>query len=281
MRRFSMFTSVAFVLLVLAAWAKAQQGAYEFISIDPPGSVESHANGINAQGDIVGRFIDRDGQSHAFLWSNGSYRLIDTDGSSSINARGDILAGDLLRGGEVVGINYPDALWTSPLKINDAGDIAGGYGEVPYTECGPYHGFVLSNGEYTQIELPVDDVSGILVHGINDAGELVGVYTIEGCDESNPAYHGFLLEDGSFTKIDVPNSTATVAFGINERGAIVGIYDRAGRGHGFLLWKGVFTDIDFPGARGTRAKDINDRGWIVGDYWPQGALPRGFIAIRK
>jgi len=182
----------------------------------------------------------------------------------------------------VIGINYPDALWTSPLKINDAGGIVGAYGEVPYTECGPYHGFLLSNGEYTQIELPVDGVSGIVVHGINDAGELVGVYTLEGCDESNPAYHGFLRGDGSFTKIDAPNSTATVAFGINERGAIVGIYDRAGeRSHGFLFWKGVFTDIDFPGARGTRAKDINDRGWIVGDYWPQGALPRGFLAIRK
>ena len=273
---------------------EAQKQEYEFIEIAPPGSIESHANGINAQGDIVGRFIDKNGQSHAFLWSNGSYRLIDTDrytfyAAYGINARGDILADDanvdaayLLRKGEVIKISFPGALWTSALKINDAGDIVGAYGEVPYTECGPYHGFLLSNGEYTQIELPVDDVSGIVVHGINDAGELVGVYTLEGCDESNPAYHGFLRGDGSFTKIDAPNSTATVAFGINERGAIVGIYDRAGeRSHGFLFWKGVFTDIDFPGARGTRAKDINDRGWIVGDYWPQGALPRGFLAIRK
>ncbi len=294
MKRIIMFMSVAFVLFVSVAWAQAQQRGYDFISIDPPDSVESHANGINAQGDIVGNFVDQYGLSHAFLLSKGSYRLIDIDGftfsgATGINAGGDILAGDangvsyLLRGGEVISISVPGALWTSALSINDAGDIVGAYGEEEYTEGGPHYGFLLSKGEYTQIELADVNVCGTVAHSINDAGEIAGDYTLAPCDKSNPdpEYHGFLLGDGSFTKIDVPNSTRTVAFGINERGAIVGIYDRAGRGHGFLLWKGVFTDIDFPGARGTRAKGINDRGWIVGDYWPQGALPRGFLAIRK
>ena len=271
---------------------EGQQSLYSFISIDPPGSVESHANGINAQGDIVGRFIDQKGQSHAFLFSNGNYRIIDIDGfafvgANDINARGDIFAWDtnggnyLVRGGEVISFNFPGALWTSAARISDPGDIVGTYGEVPYTECGPYYGFLLSKGEYTQIELPVANVSGIAVHGINDAGELVGVYTIGGCDESNPAYHGFLLGNGTFTKIDAPNAFATVAYGINERGAIVGTYNRAGeRNHGFLLSKGVLTDIDFPGSQHTRAKDINDRGWIVGDYRVPGAT-HGFLAIRK
>ncbi len=294
MKRFSMFMSVAFVVLVSAASAQPQKPAYDFISIDPPGAAESHALGINAQGDIVGRFIDQDGQSHAFLWSNGSYHLIDIDGftflgASDINARGDILAGDangnsyLLRGGEAISIIFPGALWTSAESINDAGDIVGAYGEEEYTEGGPHYGFLLSKGEYTQIELPDVNVCGIVPHRINDAGEIVGDYTLAPCDETNlnPEYHGFLLGDGTFTKIDVPNAVGTVPRGVNERGAIVGGYFRAGdRDHGFLLWKGVFTDIDFPGSLLTGARDINDRGWIVGTCRVPGTF-RGYLAIRK
>src|SRR5439155_9880083 len=65
-----------------------------------------------------------------------------------------------------------------------------------------------------------------------------------------------------FTTIDVPNSVTTNAFGINDRGQIVGGYD----GHGFLLSGGTFTTIDVPNSQGTGANRINDRGQIVGNY---------------
>src|SRR5207247_6697694 len=63
------------------------------------------------------------------------------------------------------------------------------------------------------------------------------------------------------TTIDVPGAAATDAFGINERGQIVGVYYIAdGRGHGFLLDSGTFTTIDAPGARYTYPHGINGRG---------------------
>ena len=68
----------------------------------------------------------------------------------------------------------------------------------------------------------------------------------------------------TFSTIDFPGASFTVAFGINNRGEIVGNYGFAdGTGHGFLLDKGNFRTIDFPGAF-TQASGINNRGQIVG-----------------
>jgi len=295
MKRISMFMSVAFVVLVSGGWAQAQKPAYNFFTIDPPGSVYTIAMAINAQGDIVGGFRDNDDQYHGFLLSQGSYRVIDVPErqysfAQGINAYGQIvgeysdsdgiLHGFLLDRGNFVTIDVPGALWTSPQTINDAGDIAGVAGDVEYTDGGPHYGFLLRKGEYTQIELPDVNVCGNYVHSINDAGEVVGDYTIAPCNVSNPEFHGFMLKDDSFTKIDVPNAVGTVPYGINAQGVIVGTYGRAGeRGHGFLLWKGVVTDIDFPGSRYTRAFGINTRGWIVGDYGANG-VKHGFLAIK-
>jgi uncharacterized membrane protein len=41
-------------------------------------------------------------------------------------------------------------------------------------------------------------------------------------DDGNGAQHGYLLEQGRFTTVDVPGAAATDAFGINDRGQIVG-----------------------------------------------------------
>jgi probable HAF family extracellular repeat protein len=58
----------------------------------------------------------------------------------------------------------------------------------------------------------------------------VGTYA-----DANFEEHGFLLSRGTFTTIDVPNGNFTNAFGINERGQIVGRYvDASGNVHGFL-----------------------------------------------
>ena len=83
-----------------------------------------------------------------------------------------------------------------------------------------------------------------------------------------------------FVAIDVPNSTFTLASGINPQGDIVGIYgDASGYEHGFLLKDSVFTTIDVPGSLvgvsgtlQTEANGINSEGDIVGDYFaPPGA----------
>ncbi len=84
----------------------------------------------------------------------------------------------------------------------------------------------------------------------------------------------------SFTSIDVPGATGTLATGINDHGAIVGIYyDASGNSHGFLMENGAFSTVDVPGSLvgvsgmlQTEANGINLAGDIVGDYYaPPGA----------
>ena len=71
------------------------------------------------------------------------------------------------------------------------------------------------------------DPSSTQALDINDRGEIVG-----NCDEG-PGSHGLLLRHGAFTIIDVPGATATVAFGVNNLGDVVGRYtDIAGVLHG-------------------------------------------------
>jgi probable HAF family extracellular repeat protein len=79
-----------------------------------------------------------------------------------------------------------------------------------------------------------------------------------------------------FRTIDFPEATATQAFGINERGDVVGDYtDAAGNVHGFLWSNGNFSSIDYPGAALTSARGINDAGEIVGAFSTAGDLDHG------
>src|SRR5579863_2980656 len=70
-----------------------------------------------------------------------------------------------------------------------------------------------------------------------------------------------------YSTIDYPGATSTSAWGINNRGEVVGVYSLPDKStHGFLWSGGQISSIDFPGATGTDAWGINSRGDIVGDY---------------
>lgn len=70
----------------------------------------------------------------------------------------------------------------------------------------------------------------------------------------------------TFTTIDVPGAGATVVYGINSAGDVVGVYgnDSNSLKHGFLDRAGSFTTLDYPNADSTFATGINDSGLIVG-----------------
>ena len=65
----------------------------------------------------------------------------------------------------------------------------------------------------------------------------------------------------------MPGAAATLATGINDMGAVTGIYyDSAGTPHGFVDIGGSFTSLDIPGASSTEPFGIDNAGQIVGFY---------------
>jgi hypothetical protein len=99
---------------------------------------------------------------------------------------------------------------------------------------------------------------------------------------------GFVLDHGRYRPLEPPGAaTQTLAFGIDNRGRIVGGYDDAeGRSHGFLRdTSGRYRTIDVPGAYATVATRINERGQIAGDHFEtkerfEQGLKRGFLLDR-
>src|SRR5580692_8075405 len=107
--------------------------------------------------------------------------------------------------------------------------------------------------KYTVINDPLA-VDETTANGINDSGQIVGIYT-----DSSSTAHGFLYSNETFTTLDDPlGINGTTPIGINAAGEIVGSYlDASDVTHGFLYSNGTYTPLDYPGATGTVATGIN------------------------
>jgi uncharacterized membrane protein len=198
--------------------------------------------------------------------------------------------GFLLDKGVFTTIDHPDAVdETAVVGINSRGQILGGYVDAE----GTVHSFLLDDGVFTPIE-HTDVGPATLALGLNDRGQIVGFYI-----DADGRGHGFLFDKGRgarrdkgvFSTIDHPDAgsepgTGTAAFGINNRGRIVGLYiDAGGKSHGFVRVKGrgarrdegVFTTIDFPGALDTLALAINNRDQILGASIDSEHTKHGFL----
>jgi probable HAF family extracellular repeat protein len=217
----------------------------------------------NNRGQTVGLYADSDGGLHGFRHER--------DGSSTI-------------------IDVPGAQTTVIYDINDQGQMVGIYidaGAIPEPNGlyprGSQHAFVWDNGVVTVVDPPTT-VYAPNAHGINNRGQIVGVYV-----DADLEQHGYLLDHGTYSPIEPPGSSENKAFGINDRGQVVGVYLDAGAVpgadglyppgtlHGYL-WDGDgYTTLDPPGSRGTFATKINDRGQIVGEYEAAEGTRRAFI----
>ena len=78
------------------------------------------------------------------------------------------------------------------------------------------------------------------------------------CELLDGTISAFVRHRGNYTIVDGPGATATTAWDINNRGAIVGDYfGDDGRYHGFRYVDGKLTTIDFPGAVHTSAQGLD------------------------
>src|ERR1700730_2389599 len=103
---------------------------------------------------------------------------------------------------------------TQPYGINPQGDIVGYYSD----SSGNTHGFLLSRGKFTTIDVPGAGAPLYTEpYGINPQGDIVGYYS------DSSGVHGFLLSKGllrkgRFTTFDVPGGEGnTFAQGINPQ----------------------------------------------------------------
>jgi probable HAF family extracellular repeat protein len=168
--------------------------------IDFPSASQTIAFGINNRGQIVGSFANAGGAVHNFLFDKGAFIQIDFPGGAPLPTDA----------GNIIG-------------INDRGQIVSQFLDA----AGTLHGFLFDDGVFTTIDVPGSTATGI--SGINDRGQMIGVYDSEG----KP--HGFVLDQGVVTTTDIPGATVTIPFGINNHGEIVGGFiDAGGVQHGFL-----------------------------------------------
>jgi probable HAF family extracellular repeat protein len=112
-----------------------------------------------------------------------------------------------------------------------------------------------------------------------DGTTALGAFIFAPGNASSPVT-AFTEAAGVYQILNVPNSTASIATGINTSGLIVGAYqDVAGLIHGFATSdSSTFNHVDFPGATNTQAIDVNDAGDIVGDYFDAANVEHGFVS---
>jgi hypothetical protein len=153
--------------------------------------------------------------------------------------------------------------------INDHGVVAGGFG--PYGVAASTGFLRRPSGAFDIVNVPGSTFTKVL--GINDLGELAGVY--EGADGTN----GFIRDkSGRFVKIAYPGAAYTQVNGSNVRGEAVGEYVDSEGGHAFMydLGSSEFTDLPIRGGDHSAANGINDEGDIVGSV-VVGSQTFGFI----
>lgn len=118
-------------------------------------------------------------------------------------------------------------------------------------------------------------------NGINDSGDVVGVY-VDPNEPPSANDHGFLLSSGTFAPINRPGGSHTEAMAINNLGDIVGGFEDpnlpvSDNDLGFLLSGGTYTTIDCPQGVDEWTADINESGMIIDEYFDPNGVEHGFL----
>lgn len=195
-------------------------------------------------------------------------------------------------------LRYPGANITKPTGINNVGQMVGTFSLPCLPGCGllTAQGFLYSSGTFFAIRDPNATCTGgyvssnchTLPDGINDAGQISGLYTdcssARGCKG-----HGFLYSNQTYTTLDYPGAAFTSAWGLNNHGQVVGqgcvgnpSPPPAYTCHDFVYSSGTFTDVQGLNGYNTATSSIepyaiNDAGDIVGEYDDPAGNTHGFL----
>src|SRR5262249_51855510 len=151
-------------------------------------------NAINPEGDIVAEYLDANSNTVGFLLSRGNFHTISFPGAAatapnSINPQGEIVGyynyaddlrhGFLLRHGRFSSFDFPGANFTVASAINARGQIVGIRSAASalgpdFFAPGATHGYLLSDGTFTPIDVPGAVFTTAI--DINSEGAVVGRY---------------------------------------------------------------------------------------------------------
>jgi probable HAF family extracellular repeat protein len=193
------------------------------------GATQMTANDINDSGQVVGQFIDPTGVVHGFVYEEKSFCQLD----------------------------YPGATSTEVLGINNLGQMVGMFSTLTAT-----FGFLYDRGTFSPSLTYPGAGNFTIPNGINDRGEIVGVY-----QDGTPGEHSFLYKAAKYQALVYPGAKEIAAQGINNSGQIVGNFPDAKGTHGFVYLEnvGIFTPaLDCPAGAVTALRGINNGGQIVG-----------------
>jgi hypothetical protein len=153
--------------------------------------------------------------------------------------------------------------FTEGRGINNERTVNGDYRDSD----GNLHGFVLSNGTFTDFNVPGALQTTLL--SINDLGDFTGDF-----DPGSGIFQAWFSIDGTITSFSVPGALSTFAYEMtNSTELVVGYYvDGSGILHGhFRDADGeLHFPIDPPGSVATILFGLNDRNWVVGRYASSG-----------
>jgi uncharacterized membrane protein len=165
----------------------------EFTQIDFPDAVGTFGFGINNAGDVVGRRVNAAGAERGFILRNGVFAGVNVPGSSfnqlfGVQDNGKVVSGVTITAsdgslhgfvkfgpGHIEYLDFPgqEVPCTVGRKINQRGDVVGEFAATA-EECdaGIWHGYVMRDGRYTQIDVP--NATSTRALSINDDGVVVG-----------------------------------------------------------------------------------------------------------
>jgi hypothetical protein len=211
-------------------------------------ALETDTYGVNNAGAIAGDYIDSASVQHAMVLAGKKVTIVNNKKcAATVGTGGPALYG-----------------------INSAGAAVGWCIDA---KTGLDDGFMYAKGKITPITFPKS--TGTQATGINDKGEVVGLYL-----DSASASHGFSKIGSKYTRIDVKGDTNTVAWGVNNKGQIT-VYatNTAGTFDSYLVTGKTFKKIDNPGAgpTGTIVHTPNNKGDIDGTYYDTASVEKGWL----
>ena len=278
------------------------------IIVEFPGALETYADFVNAQGGMVGSYVDADGvynayvrvpggdfvslvlttetkQEYLFVHGINDARIV-VARAKSVDAPPFTYVG--LFPEELQELKFPGSVSTEGWNINQDGSVVGHYDSAD----GRRHGFIARPvgdtaapveeapvvppvfAYYTFESIDVPGVDFLELTASSDFEDYAG-NTRSADDEKDVA---FTLIDGVFTTYDFPGSQGTYFYALGNDGSAAGHYqDSDGLYHGVILENGELRRYDFPDAVQTEIYGISDTtGALTGSFIDASGVRRGF-----